>query len=338
MLPGMDTTDLCNGLTVSALGLGCLALCGAYGAVDEERALATLRYALDAGVTLLDTADFYAGGASEELVGRAVAGRRDDAVIATRGGVRAPGPGRPPTVVDGSPGYLRSACEASLRRLGVDRIDLYYLGRVDPAVPIEDSVGALAELVLAGKVRHLGLSEADPDQLRRAYAVWPIAALESEYSLWERHVETKIVPTARELGVGLIAHTPLGRGFLTAALSTVDQLGERDIRRNHPRFQGENFAHNRELLTAVERMATDRGVTTGQLALAWLLAQGPDVVPIPGTSRPEHLAQNLAAASIRLDAVDVARLAEYFPIGAAAGSRHGAHRAHQQSAQRARTR
>ncbi|MGI5455118.1 aldo/keto reductase [Streptomyces sp. CA-249302] len=320
------TRTLGRGLTVSAVGLGCLGLSGGYGEAPEAGSVALLRRAVDEGVTLLDTADFYGGGACEELVGRAVAGRRDEVVLATRGGVRSAVPGGPPSVTDGRPAYLRQACEASLRRLGTDRVDLYYLARVDPEVPVEESVGALAELVAEGKVRHLGLSEAGAGQLRRAHAVHPLSALESEYSLWERHVEDEILPAARALGIGFVAHSPLGRGFLTGTLDSADRLGARDIRRNHPRFSAGNLARNRALLGAVEETAARYEVTTGQLVLAWLLSRGPDVVPIPGTRSEAHLLLNIGAAGLELTADESARLAALLPPGSVAGSRHPAHR------------
>ncbi|WP_328304460.1 aldo/keto reductase (plasmid) [Streptomyces sp. NBC_00435] len=321
-----------SGPAVSAVGLGCLGLTGAYGQAPEDASLALLRRAVDSGVTLLDTADFYGGGAGEELIGRAVADCRDEVVLATRGGVSAAFPGGPPTLIDGTPARLKQACEDSLRRLGTDRIDLYYLGRIDPAVPVEESVGALAELVAVGKVRHIGLSEAGPDQLRRAHAVHPVAALESEYSLWERHVEDDILPVTRELGIGFVAHSPLGRGFLTGTLTSTEGFGDKDIRRNHPRFQGENFDRNRVLLAAVQEAAAVRGVTTGQLVLAWLLSRGEDIVPIPGTRSEKHLLLNAAAADITLTAAESDRLAALLPPEAVAGPRHPGHRAAQKSA------
>ncbi|RKT55534.1 aldo/keto reductase [Saccharothrix australiensis] len=315
-----------GGPVVAAVGLGCLGLSGGYGAVAGHEAATAIRTALDLGITLLDTADFYGGGENERLVGRAIAGRRDEVVLATRGGVRAAAPGAPPTIVDGAPDSLRAACEASLERLGVDHVDLYYLARADPRVPVEDSVGALAELRAEGKVRHVGLSEVAAGTLRRAAATCTIAALESEYSLWERHVEAEILPTARELGIGLVAHTPLGKGFLTGAHRSPGDLGERDHRRNHPRFREGNFERNRELVEEAAAIAARTGMTPAQLALAWLLSAGPDVVPIPGSRRPEHLRENVRAAALRLDAADRARLAEVFAPERVAGERHPAHR------------
>jgi aryl-alcohol dehydrogenase-like predicted oxidoreductase len=308
-------------LEVSAVGLGCLGMSGGYGPADEAQCVDTIRHGLDLGLTLLDTADFYGGGANEELVGRAVAGRRDEVVLATRGGLRPAVPGGPPKVVDGRPEYLRAACDASLRRLGTDRIDLYYLGRVDPAVPVEDSVGALASLVEAGKVRHIGLSEASPEAIRRAHAVHPVTALESEYSLWERHVEAEILPTVRELGIGFVAHTPLGKGMLTGTLSTVDAFPPGDYRGNHPRFQDGHLRHNQALVDGARDALAGKGVPLGRLILAWLLAQGPDIVPIPGTRRREHLASNLAAADLELSTVETDRLSALVPPERVSGGR-----------------
>ncbi|TCO62047.1 aldo/keto reductase [Actinocrispum wychmicini] len=320
----MQKRLLGQGLTVSAIGFGTLALTGGYGAADELESADTIHAALDAGVTMIDTAGFYADGAVEQLVGKSVAGRRDQVVLATRGGVRAASTGGPPTIVDASPAALRTACDDSLRRLGTDRIDLYYLARVDPKVPVEDSTGALAELVAAGKVRHIGLSEAPPEDLRRASAVHPIAALESEYSLWERHIETAVLPTARELGVPLVAHTPLGKGMLAGAVTGHASLGRGDHRRNHPRFQAGNLTYNRGLVDEAAAIAADLDITVAQLALAWLLGRGTDILPIPGTRRRAHLAANVRACEITLDPVHTARLDEIFAPGRAAGDRHRA--------------
>ncbi|WP_367657999.1 aldo/keto reductase [Streptomyces sp. TG1A-8] len=320
---GKDDMDIrklgAAGPEVSAVGLGCLGLTGGYGAVDEDAAVALVREALERGVTLLDTADFYGGGGVERLLGRALAGVRDRAVIATRGGAVFSGSGRP-TAFDGSPAYLRQACEASLRRLGTDRIDLYYLARVDPAVPVEDSVGALAELVAEGKIGHIGLSEVSADVLRRAHAVHPVAAVATEYSLWSRDVEDTVLPAARELGVGLVACSPLGRGFLTGTVDAA-ALGARDYRRNHPRFSPDNAARNAVLLDGAARIAAESGVPLARLALAWVLARGQDVVAIPGTVRRAHLLENIAAAADRLGPAHVDSLAACFPAGAVAGSR-----------------
>ncbi|MFJ9109804.1 aldo/keto reductase [Streptomyces sp. NPDC102283] len=315
-----------GGPEVSAIGLGCMGMSGGYGATPPEECVRAVRHALDLGVSLFDTADFYADGDNERLLGRALSGRRDEAVIVTRGGVRSRTPGGPPVAIDGSPGYLRRACEASLRRLGVERIDVYCLGRVDPRVPVEESVGALAELVAEGRIGHIALSEVSADTLRRAHRVHPVTALESEYSLWERHVEDDILPTARELGVGLLAHTPLGKGFLTGTLHSPVELGERDHRRNHPRWQGENFLRNREMVDEAADIATELGVSRARLALAWLLARGDDIVPIPGSRRHAHLTDNAAATGLVLSPDQVARLEGIFRPERVSGARHPAHR------------
>jgi aryl-alcohol dehydrogenase-like predicted oxidoreductase len=307
------------GLVTSAVGYGCLGLTGGYGEIGADRAAALVNEALDHGVTLLDTADFYGGGSVEELLGRALAGRRGDAVLATRGGAVFSGPARPTAFV-GTPLHLRAACDASLRRLRTDHIDLYHLTRVDPAVPVEESVGGLAELVAEGKIGHVGLCEVTADQLRRAHAVHPVTAVAAEYSLWSRDVEDELLPAARELGVGFVACSPLGRGFLTGAVGP-GALRAGDYRRNHPRFAPENAARNRLLLAEAERVAARTGVPLGRLALAWVLAQGEDVVPIPGTTSSAHLAQNLAAVADRLGPADAQRLADCVPAHAVAGSR-----------------
>jgi aryl-alcohol dehydrogenase-like predicted oxidoreductase len=306
-------------LEVSAIGLGCLGMSGGYGQATAAECVATIRHALDRGVTLLDTAAFYADGANESLVGQAIAGRRSEVVVATRGGLRAAAPGGPPKIVDGSPGHLRAACEESLRRLGVDHVDLYYLGRVDPAVAVQDSVGALAELVAEGKIRHIGLSEASADAIRQAHTVHPISALETEYSLWERHVEDEILPVTRQLGIGFVAHTPLGKGMLTGRLPAEFEAG--DYRMNHPRFQGGNLSHNRELIAAVQAGMANTGLPAAQLALAWLLSRGPDIVPIPGTRRIPHLNANIDAVDIHLGEADAARLTELITAQQVAGAR-----------------
>jgi aryl-alcohol dehydrogenase-like predicted oxidoreductase len=288
-----------------------------YGSADEEESVATVHRALDLGVTFFDTADVYGDGHNEELVGRALGARRDEVVLATKfslsrrdgGGMR----------VDGSPDYVRASCDASLRRLGTDRIDLYYQHRVDPRVPIEDTVGAMAELVQAGKVRHLGLSEASARTLERAVAVHPIAALQSEWSLWTRDLEDEVVPTARRLGIGLVPFSPLGRGFLTGALKSPDDFEPDDFRRGNPRFQGENFTKNLELVDEVRRLAEAKGCTPGQLALAWVLALGDDVVPIPGTKRRPYLEENLGSVEVELGPDDLERLDR---LGVAAGARY----------------
>ncbi|HMA48043.1 MAG TPA: aldo/keto reductase, partial [Frankiaceae bacterium] len=301
----------------------CMGMSEFYGTTDEAEAVATIHAALDAGVTLLDTADMYGPYTNEELVGRAVAGRRDEVVLATKFGiVRDPGDPRA-RGVNGRPEYVRSAIDGSLRRLGVDHVDLYYQHRVDPATPIEETVGAMAELVTAGKVRHLGLSEAAPDTLRHAYAVHPVTALQSEYSLWSRDPERNgVLATCRELGVGFVAYSPIGRGFLSGAIRSVDDLAPDDFRRHSPRFQGENFRRNLDLVDEVRAIAAAKGVTAGQLALAWVLAQGDDVVPIPGTKRRSYLAENVAAVDVTLDEEDLRRLDAILPVGAAAGERY----------------
>ncbi len=309
-----------NGPVVSAIGMGCMGIGGAYGPADEDEALAAIRHALDLGITLLDTADFYGPGTSERLVGRGVAGRRDKAVIATKTGMRR-GPSGPP-VVDGTPDYLRQACDASLGRLGTDHIDLYYLARVDPNVPVEDSVGALAELVSAGKVRHIGLSEVSARTLRRAQAVHPVAALQTEYSLWERHVEDEILPATRELGIGFVAYSPMGRGLLTGSISSPGQLAQGDLRANNPRFSGENLDHNLRLVERIRVIAAGLGHTPAQLALAWLVTRSLDIVPIPGTKRPKYLEENVAALDIALGQDVLREIDSAVPRDAAAGARY----------------
>ena len=289
---------------------------------DEERSIATIHRALELGVTFLDTADMYGPVTNERLVGRAIADRRDEVVLATKFGVERNAEDPTRRGINGSPAYVRAACEGSLERLGVETIDLYYQHRVDSQVPIEETVGAMAELVAEGKVRYLGLSEAAPATIRRAHAVHPISALQSEYSLWTRDPEDAVLPTLREFGIGLVAYSPLGRGFLTGQIASIDDLAPDDFRRQSPRFQGENFGRNLELVERVRELATEKGVTPGQLALAWVLNQGPDVVPIPGTKRVEYLEENLAAADIELGQEDAARLDEAAPAGAAAGERY----------------
>jgi aryl-alcohol dehydrogenase-like predicted oxidoreductase len=306
---------------VSELGLGCMGMSDSYGTPDEAEALRTLERALELGVTFWDTADVYGLGANERLVGRALAGHRDGVELATKFGNVRDAQGSYGGV-DGRPEYARSACEASLRRLGVEHIDLYYLHRVDPGVPIEETVGAMAELVAEGKVRHLGLSEAAPSTIRRAAAVHPIAALQSEYSLWQRDIEAEVLPTLRELGVGLVPFSPLGRGLLAGAVSSVDELEPSDLRRLLPRFQGDSLDRNLELAERVRALAAERGATPAQLALAWVLSQGDDVVPIPGTKRRAYLEQNAAATRLALDASDLAALDAAMPRGAAAGARY----------------
>jgi aryl-alcohol dehydrogenase-like predicted oxidoreductase len=311
-----------DGLSVPALGLGCMGMSEFYGTDDEAGAIRTIHGALELGVTFLDTADIYGPFTNERLVGKALAGRRDEVVLATKfGNVRSEDGAF--LGIDGSPEYVRRACDASLGRLGVDHIDLYYQHRVDRETPIEETVGALAELVRAGKVRHLGLSEAAPETIRRAHAVHPITALQSEWSLWTRDHEAEVIPTARELGIGLVPYSPIGRGFLSGTIRSVADLPEGDtFRRDLPRFQEENIERNLALLARVEELAAEKGCTTCQLALAWVLAQGDDVVPIPGTTKVSHLEENVAALDVELGEDDLRRLDEAVPVGAAAGDRY----------------
>jgi aryl-alcohol dehydrogenase-like predicted oxidoreductase len=307
-------------LEASAIGFGTLSLTGGYGRAERDESIAAIRQALDCGITLVDTADFYGGGAVETLVGAAIEDRRDDVLLATRGGALFTPDGRP-AGLDCSPGHLRQACDASLARLGVEQIDLYYLARVDPKVPVQESIGALAELVTAGKIRHIGLSEAGVADLEAAVAVHPIAALASEYSLFERGVEAEVLPAVRRHGVGLVACSPLGRGLLTGRVTSADQLGEGDFRRNHPRFAAEHLAANVALVERAQYIATCRNVSLGRLVLAWLLAQGDDIVAIPGSRNPTHVEMNAAAADIELTGEDLARLSDAMPPGAASGDR-----------------
>ncbi|MDN3937564.1 aldo/keto reductase [Arthrobacter sp. YD4] len=308
-------------LTVSALGLGCMGMSEFYGKGDEQESVATIHAFLDAGGTLLDTADMYGPFTNEKLVGGAIKGRRDDVVLATKFGNERREDGSW-VGINGKPEYVRAACDASLQRLGVDHIDLYYQHRVDKTVPIEETVGAMAELVQAGKVKYLGLSEASADTIRRAHSVHPITALQTEYSLWEREPETKVFPVLAELGIGFVPYSPLGRGFLTGQLRSEDDFAPDDFRRHSPRFQGENFTRNLELVDRVTELATAKGCTPAQLALAWLLAQGEHIVPIPGTKKRDRLQENLGAVDVELTAEDLARLEELAPAGVAAGGRY----------------
>jgi aryl-alcohol dehydrogenase-like predicted oxidoreductase len=308
-----------SGLAVFPVGLGCMSLSGVYGAGDDGAGIELIRAALDRGVTLLDTSDMYGWGHNEELVGRAIAGRRDSVILATKFGNVG---GRGGKIADGRPEFVLQSCDASLKRLGVDTIDLYYQHRIDPTVPVEETVGAMARLVAQGKVRALGLSEARPETVRRAHKIHPIAAIQNEYSLLYRSEAEETLRTTRELGISFVAYAPLGRGLLTARIDAPDKMEEGDSRRRHPRYSATNLAHNRELVDRVAAIAREKSCTPGQLALAWLLAQGTDIIPIPGTKRRERLLENIAAAAIRLSESEIARISEAVPPGAAAGTRY----------------
>jgi aryl-alcohol dehydrogenase-like predicted oxidoreductase len=318
----MRTRTLGTDLTVSAVGLGCMGMSDFYGPHDDAVSTAVLDRALELGVTLFDTSDMYGVGHNEELLGRWLTRTRDRVVLATKFGIQRDPADPAKRRIRGDAAYVHEACDASLRRLGTDRIDLYYAHRIDPSVPIEETVAALAELVAAGKVRHIGLSEAAPETIRRAHAVHPVTAVQSEWSLWSRDIEAEVVPTCRELGIGIVPYSPLGRGFLTGTITSLDELAENDFRRGNPRFAGDNLDRNLVVASALAEIADGLSVTQGQLALAWVLARGDDVVPIPGTRRTAYLEQNVSAADVVLDAATLARIEELVPAGSFAGDRY----------------